>query len=106
MIPAMTWGAGSRSGGAAKPRPVRAFPAKAGGARSAHDFSFGSKRLPLFTDVVLIGPLHAEGESLPAGASGTVVEVLRGGAAYIVEFFRPRHCVVTVHDHALARHGA
>ena len=101
----ITWGARFPGGGAAKPLLARAFPARAGGLRSAHDFSFGSKRLPLFSDVMLIGPVRAEDEDLPAGATGTIVEALDDGAAYIVEFFRPRHCVATIHDHALERRG-
>lgn len=53
---------------------------------------------PLFTDAHLINPLTAEGEHLPRGASGVIVEILGAGESYIVEFFEPRHCVVTVHD--------
>jgi hypothetical protein len=52
--------------------------------------------MPLFASVRLVQPLRAEGEALPAGSSGTIVEVLSEGEAYIVEFFRPRHCVATV----------
>jgi hypothetical protein len=101
MTTASVWGSRTPGGGAARSLPVRVFPARPGGARSARDLLFASKRLPLFSNVQLVRPWHAEGESLPSGASGTVVEVLDEGRAYIVEFFDPHHCVVTVHDHAL-----
>lgn len=102
MTPASTWSARTRIGGAATSLPVHVFLTKAGGALSTSDLSFGSKRLPLFSGVRLVRPWRAEGESLPIGASGAIVESLNGGSAYIVEFFRPRHCVVTVYDYALA----
>lgn len=95
-----TWGAQTRS--TAKSLPISVSLAKAGGTPSAGDFSFGSKRLPLFSGVKLVRPWRAEGESLPVGALGTIVESLNRGDAYIVEFFQPRHCVVTVYDDALA----
>lgn len=79
--------------------------AKAGGSYDLLDFAYGSKRLSLFSNVRLIRELHAEGEILKQGASGTIVERLEGGNAYIVEFFQPRHCVVTVYDFALVAEG-
>lgn len=52
--------------------------------------------------VTLAVPVVAEkGQRLPAGASGTVVAVFRGGAAYIVEFAIPFHAVVTVSPDAI-----
>lgn len=36
------------------------------------------------------------GRSVPAGSDGTIVAVLKGGAAYIVEFERPFQALVTV----------
>lgn len=62
--------------------------------------------LPLFTNVKLVRPLSVEGESLHAGATGTIVERLGRGESYIVEFFEPHHCVVTVHDDALGKEHA
>lgn len=106
MTPVTTWGAQTPSGGSAGNLPFHMFPAKAGGARSERSFSFASKRLPLFADVKLVRPWRAEGESLPSGASGTIVEVFDGGNAYIIEFFEPHHCVMTVYDHALTPESA
>ena len=102
MTHVLTWGTGTRSGVAARRLPVETFSATVGSVRSAYDFPFGGKRLPLFTSVRLVRPLRAEGEALPVDASGTVVEVLDGGRAYVVEFFRPHHCVMTVYDRDLA----
>jgi hypothetical protein len=59
-------------------------------------------RFAEFANVVLVAPLNTEGESLPVGAAGTIVEVFDDGRAYAVEFFEPRHCVVTVFDNQLA----
>jgi hypothetical protein len=98
----VTWAAPTRGGGAAKSLPIHVSLMKAGGTPSARDVFIGSKQLPLFSGVKLVRPWRAEGESLPVGALGTIVESLNKGDAYIVEFFRPRHCVVTVYDHALA----
>ncbi|WP_238179663.1 DUF4926 domain-containing protein [Methylobacterium dankookense] len=38
---------------------------------------------------------------MPAGATGTIVEVLGGGDAYIVEFLHPAHAVLTLRADAL-----
>lgn len=62
--------------------------------------------VPLFTNVKLIRHLSVEGESLQVGASGMIVETLGNGESYIVEFFEPHHCVVTVHDDALSKERA
>lgn len=53
-------------------------------------------RIVPFVEVVLTTPVRDEGEDVPRGATGTVVEMLPGDRACIVEFFEPRHCVVTV----------
>ena len=37
-----------------------------------------------------------DGTSLPDGSIGTIVEVLGGGAAYIVEFVQPKPAVATL----------
>lgn len=37
-----------------------------------------------------------DGERVPAGASGTVVEILKGGAVYVVDVVGPFGAVVTV----------
>jgi hypothetical protein len=58
--------------------------------------------LPPFATVRLREGLSTEGVAVPATASGTIVEVLGGGEAYIVEFFEPRHAVVTVRHELLA----
>lgn len=79
--------------------------AKAGGTFALGDFAYGGKRMPLFTNVRLIQPLQTEGESLPSGAIGTIVECLNGGVAYIVEFSHPHHAVVTVYDRTLVAKG-
>ncbi|WP_342150559.1 hypothetical protein [Methylorubrum sp. SB2] len=42
-----------------------------------------------------------DGERVPAGASGTVVEVLKGGEAYVVDVVEPFDAVVTVVAHEL-----
>jgi hypothetical protein len=60
---------------------------------------FGTRR-PLLSPVRLVAALRTEGYDLPAGAAGTIVEVRRDGAAYVVEFFAPFHCVATVRDGA------
>ncbi|MEH3120112.1 MAG: DUF4926 domain-containing protein [Methylorubrum populi] len=37
-----------------------------------------------------------DGELVPAGASGTIVEVLKGGEAYVVDIAEPFDAIVTV----------
>ena len=105
MTEVLTWGAGTRGGSAVSTAPAHLSSSFAGG----NSWSSARRRtpdsLPLFAAARLIVPWQAEGESLPAGASGTIVEQLDGGRAYIVEFFRPRHCVVTVDDDALVADG-
>ena len=61
---------------------------------------------PLFANVALAAELSAEGERMPSGARGTIVDVLGGGAAYAVEFFIPQHCVLTVPAGALVPDGS
>lgn len=73
----------------------------AGGGLAAQDGAVPKPRLPLFTNVRLLRWVEADGEKMPEGASGTIVHSLAGGAAYVVEFFHPRHCVMTVRSTAL-----
>ena len=77
------------------------FLAKAGSASSDGTYTSATKQLPLFTNVRLVSSVSVEGERLAAGASGTIVERLGSSEAYVVEFFQPRHCVVTIYDSAL-----
>lgn len=37
-----------------------------------------------------------DGDIVPAGASGTVVEVLKGGEAYVVDVTEPFDAIVTI----------
>jgi hypothetical protein len=60
------------------------------------DATVSDGRIVPFGDVVLRESLSVEGENVPQGATGTVVEMLPDGIGCIVEFFEPRHCVVTV----------
>jgi hypothetical protein len=57
--------------------------------------------LRMFDNVVLTTDYAAEGEILSRGASGTIVDIFGGGTAFAVEFFEPRHCIMTVHRAAL-----
>ena len=98
----MTWSTPTPSGRAGGYLTIHRFQRQAGGTSSSHEFSPGSKQLPLFSNVRLTRSLRADGESLPLGATGTIVERLDGGTAYVVEFFHTRHCVVTGHGYALA----
>lgn len=56
---------------------------------------------PLLATVRLRDGLAAEGIAMPPKASGTIVEVLAAGSAYVVEFDEPRHAVMTVHRQLL-----
>jgi hypothetical protein len=51
--------------------------------------------------VSLARPVEAEGTTFPSGSRGTVVHVYAGEKAYIVEFERPIHAVVTVEAGAI-----
>ncbi|KQT61502.1 hypothetical protein ASG52_01030 [Methylobacterium sp. Leaf456] len=42
-----------------------------------------------------------DGQCVPAGASGTVVDILKGGEAYTVDVVDPFDAVVTVTAHNL-----
>jgi hypothetical protein len=53
-------------------------------------------RHPELSIVSLARPVEAEGATFPPGSRGTVVHVYDGEKAYIVEFERPIHAVVTV----------
>ena len=88
----------TRNGGTpGVPAPI-IFRSGAGGMSSVRDFRRNTKKLPLLSNIRLISPISSDGESLPSGAVGTVVELLAEGSAYIIEFDEPRHCVVTVYD--------
>ena len=47
--------------------------------------------------------VEADVRRVPAGSTGTVVGVYRGGVAYEIEFIRPFHCVATVEGDAVER---
>jgi len=64
--------------------------------------SISAHRHPELSIVCLGRPVEAEGVTFPAGSSGTVVHVYDGGKAYIVEFERPVHAVVTVEAGSIA----
>lgn len=52
-----------------------------------------------FTNVLLAQPYQFGGAALPKGASGTIVSVFPDTRSYTVEFFEPRHCIMSVpHD--------
>jgi hypothetical protein len=38
--------------------------------------------------------IHEGDETVPAGATGTVVHVIKGGGGYDVEFTAPKHVVI------------
>ena len=94
----------TRNGGTSGvPAPI-IFRSGAGGMSSVRDFRRSTKKLSLLSNIRLISPIFSDGESLPSGAIGTVVEVLAEGSAYIIEFEEPHHCVVTVYDSFLENH--
>ena len=39
--------------------------------------------------------IHDGGESIPAGATGTIVHVIKSGVGYDVEFISPKHVVIS-----------
>ena len=94
--------AGQRGGVASDGPPTLISSVVVGGRWLKSSFRFAGKRLPLFANVWLVRAIEVEGQSLPSGASGTIVEELPGEAAYIVEIFEPYHCIVTIHDDALS----
>ena len=49
-----------------------------------------------FSDVILKRAVDVQGEHMPAGAKGTVMGVYADGLGYEVEFFSPRHVVLTI----------
>jgi hypothetical protein len=52
--------------------------------------------------VVAVRDIVDNGECVPVGATGTVVQVVRGGIGYAVEFTSPRHVVVSAAREELA----
>ena len=46
--------------------------------------------------------IHEGDESVPAGATGTVVHVIKGGVGYDVEFTSPKHVIISASRSELA----
>lgn len=59
-----------------------------------------SEKLTLFKDLDRVAITHAgvtdDGDTIPAGTEGTVVDVIREGLAYAVEFPEPLGALATV----------
>lgn len=67
-----------------------------------------SKRKPslLFKEYSLVKArreIREGAHSVPAGATGTIVHVIRGGAGYQVEFTAPKHLVISALPSELIR---
>jgi len=54
------------------------------------------------TRVKALRAIEEHGESVPPGATGTIVHVIKGGAGYDVEFTSPRHVVISATRDELA----
>jgi hypothetical protein len=59
-------------------------------------------RFAEFSRVKALKAIHEHDQVAPAGSIGTVVEVVRGGEGYIVEFTSPSHVVVAARPNELA----
>lgn len=59
--------------------------------------------LPQFTNVTLLKAYDKDGLSLPAGASGTIVDVYPQFGCYMVEFFEPIQCVEALPTELVAK---
>jgi hypothetical protein len=46
--------------------------------------------------------IHEGDETVPAGATGTIVHVIKGGVGYDVEFTAPKHVVISAGRDELA----
>lgn len=82
-------------------------------AKASHFPGLGDGLKKIFTRrMVAVLPEHARvratcsiqdgDESVPAGATGTIVHVIRGGVGYDVEFTSPKHVVVSAARSELA----
>ncbi len=61
---------------------------------------------PLFKEYSLVKArrdIHEGAHSVPAGAIGTIVHVVRGGVGYQVEFTAPKHLVISARPSELIR---
>lgn len=52
--------------------------------------------IPEFSSVRALAEIREGRDVIPVGATGTVVDVVKGGAGYFVEFTKPVHAVVAV----------
>jgi hypothetical protein len=52
--------------------------------------------------VMAVREIHEGDETVPAGATGTVVHVIKGGGGYDVEFTAPKHVVISAGRDELA----
>ncbi len=68
--------------------------------REAFHYVEGSEPLTRFRDLERVATILAvkteDGRTLPVGSEGTVVDVIKGGVAYAVEFTRPIDALVTL----------
>ncbi len=67
---------------------------------------FKKRAAPRFKEHTLVRALREirEGtDSIPAGATGTIVHVLGGGVGYQVEFTAPKHLVISARPSDLVR---
>lgn len=58
--------------------------------------------LPEHARVRAVKDIHEGDESVPAGATGTVVHVIKGGVGYDVEFTSPKHVIISALPSELA----
>ena len=64
------------------------------------------KPVPLFKEYSRVGRYAKSAKatmSVPAGATGTIVHVVRGGVGYQVEFTAPKHLVISARPSDLGR---
>jgi hypothetical protein len=58
--------------------------------------------LPEHARVRAVKDIHEGDESVPAGATGTVLHVIKGGVGYDVEFTYPKHVIISALPSELA----
>jgi hypothetical protein len=58
--------------------------------------------LPEHSRVRAVRDIREGSESVPAGATGTIVHIVKGGIGYDVEFTSPKHVVISANRSELA----
>ncbi len=62
----------------------------------------GAAVLAEHSRVRAVREIHEGDETVPAGATGTIVHVIKGGVGYDVEFTAPKHVVISAGRDELA----